>query len=159
VRFKNAQFDMVRLGIGLYGIDPAIAIQNQLQQIGTLKTVISQIRHIAPNESIGYGRRGHVLKPSRIAIVALGYADGLDRKLSNGNGYMLVNNKRAPIIGNICMDMTMIDVTEITCEEGNEVIVFGAEPSITDLAAQLQTIPYEILTSISHRVKRVYYAE
>ncbi len=159
VRFKNAQFDMVRLGIGLYGIDPAIAIQNQLQQIGTLKTVISQIRHIAPNESIGYGRRGHVLKPSRIAIVALGYADGLDRKLSNGNGYMLVNNKRAPIIGNICMDMTMIDVTEITCEEGNEVIVFGAEPSITELAEQLQTIPYEILTSISHRVKRVYYAE
>lgn len=159
VRFKNAQFDMVRLGIGLYGIDPAIAIQNQLQQIGTLKTVISQIRHISPNESIGYGRRGHVLKPSRIAIVALGYADGLDRKLSNGNGYMLVNNKRAPIIGNICMDMTMIDVTEITCEEGNEVIVFGAEPSITDLAEQLQTIPYEILTSISHRVKRVYYAE
>ncbi len=159
VRFKKAQFDMVRLGVGLYGIDPAFEIQNQLQQIGTLKTVISQIRHIEPSESIGYGRKGVVTKPSRIAIVAIGYADGLDRKLSNGVGYMLVNNKQAPIIGNICMDMTMIDVTEIDCQEGDEAIVFGANPTITQVAEKLQTIPYEILTSISQRVKRVYYAE
>ncbi len=159
VRFKNAQFDMVRLGIGLYGIDPALEVQKQLQAIGTLKTVISQIRNISVDESIGYGRRGTVNKPSRIAIVAIGYADGLDRKLSNGNGYMLVNGKQAPIIGSICMDMTMIDVTEINCQEGEEVIVFGGELSIEILAEKLGTIPYEILTSISQRVKRVYYAE
>lgn len=159
VRFKNAQFDMVRLGIGLYGIDPALEVQKQLQAIGSLKTVISQIRNISVEESIGYGRRGTVNKPSRIAIVAIGYADGLDRKLSNGNGYMLVNGKQAPIIGSICMDMTMIDVTEINCQEGDEVIVFGGELSIEILAEKLGTIPYEILTSISQRVKRVYYAE
>jgi alanine racemase len=159
VRFKNAQFDMVRLGIGLYGIDPALEIQKQLQAIGNLKTVISQIRNISAEESIGYGRKGSVKKPSRIAIVAIGYADGLDRKLSNGNGYMLVNGKQAPIIGSICMDMTMIDITEINCQEGDEVIVFGGELSIEILAEKLGTIPYEILTSISQRVKRVYYAE
>jgi alanine racemase len=159
VRFKNAQFDMVRLGIGLYGIDPALEVQKQLQAIGSLKTVISQIRNISVEESIGYGRRGTVNKPSLIAIVAIGYADGLDRKLSNGNGYMLVNGKQAPIIGSICMDMTMIDVTEIICQEGDEVIVFGGELSIEILADKLGTIPYEILTSISQRVKRVYYAE
>lgn len=159
VRFKNAQFDMVRLGIGLYGIDPALEVQKQLQAIGSLKTVISQIRNISVDESIGYGRRGTVNKPSRIAIVAIGYADGLDRKLSNGNGYMLVNGKKAPIIGSICMDMTMIDVTEINCQEGDEVAVFGGELGIEILAEKLGTIPYEILTSISQRVKRVYYAE
>ena len=159
VRFKNAQFDMVRLGIGLYGIDPALEVQKQLQAIGSLKTVISQIRNISVEESIGYGRRGTVNKPSRIAIVAIGYADGLDRKLSNGNGYMLVKGKQAPIIGSICMDMTMIDVTEINCQEGDEVIVFGGELNIEILAEKLGTIPYEILTSISQRVKRVYYAE
>jgi alanine racemase len=159
VRFKNAQFDMVRLGIGLYGIDPALEVQKQLQAIGSLKTVISQIRNISVDESIGYGRKGTVNKPSQIAIVAIGYADGLDRKLSNGNGYMLVNGKKAPIIGSICMDMTMIDVTEIICQEGDEVIVFGGELSIEIIAEKLGTIPYEILTSISQRVKRVYYAE
>lgn len=159
VRFKNAQFDMVRLGIGLYGIDPALKVQKQLQAIGNLKTVISQIRNISIEESIGYGRRGKVNRPSRIAIVAIGYADGLDRKLGNGNGYMLVNGKQATIIGSICMDMTMIDVTEIICQEGDEVIVFGGELNIEILAEKLGTIPYEILTSISQRVKRVYYAE
>jgi alanine racemase len=158
-RFKNAQFDMVRLGIGLYGIDPSLEVQKQLQAIGTLKTVISQIRNISEEESIGYGRRGKVSKPSRIAIVAIGYADGLDRQLGNKNGYMLVNGKQAPIIGSICMDMTMIDVTGINCKEGNEVIVFGGELSIETIANKLNTIPYEVLTSISQRVKRVYYAE
>ena len=159
VRFPDAQFDMVRLGIGLYGIDPAEEVQKQLQQIGTLKTVISQIRNISANESIGYGRKGKVDKASRIAITAIGYADGLNRRLSNGNGYMSVNGKPAPIIGNICMDMTMIDVTDIDCKEGDEVIVFGAEPVISSLAEKIGTIPYEILTSISQRVKRVYFYE
>ncbi len=159
VRFPKAQFDMVRLGIGLYGIDPAVELQNHLQQIGTLKTVISQIRNISAEESIGYGRKGKVDKASRIAITAIGYADGLNRKLSNGIGYMLVNGKPAPIVGNICMDMTMIDVTEIDCKEGNEVIVFGAELDINAVAEKVGTIPYEILTSISQRVKRVYFYE
>lgn len=159
VRFKHAQFDMVRLGIGLYGIDPALLVQNQLQQIGTLKTVISQIRQLEAGESVGYGRKGKVNKTSKIAITAIGYADGLNRLLSNGNGYMLVNGQQAPIIGNICMDMTMIDVTEINCKVGDEVIVFGNELPVTILAKQLNTIPYEILTSISQRVKRVYYYE
>lgn len=159
VRFPNAQFDMVRLGIGLYGIDPAEEVQKQLQQIGTLKTVISQIRTISADESIGYGRKGKVDKTSRIAITAIGYADGLNRKLSNGIGYMLVNGKAAPVIGNICMDMTMIDVTDIECMEGDEVIVFGAGLDISELAEKVGTIPYEILTSISQRVKRVYFYE
>ena len=159
VRFPNAQFDMVRLGIGLYGIDPAEEVQKQLQQIGTLKTVISQIRNISADESIGYGRKGKVDRASRIAIIAIGYADGLNRKLSNGIGYMLVNGKPAPIIGNICMDMTMIDVTNIDCKEGDEVIVFGAGLDISALADKVGTIPYEILTSISQRVKRVYFYE
>jgi alanine racemase len=159
VRFPDAQFDMVRLGIGLYGIDPAEEVQKQLHQIGTLKTVISQIRNISKDESIGYGRKGRVDRASRIAITAIGYADGLNRKLSNGNGYMLVNGKPAPIVGNICMDMTMIDVTDIECKEGDEVIIFGAELNISDVAKKVGTIPYEILTSISQRVKRVYYYE
>jgi alanine racemase len=159
VRFPDAQFDMVRLGIGLYGIDPAEEVQKQLHQIGTLKTVISQIRNISKDESIGYGRKGRVDRASRIAITAIGYADGLNRKLSNGNGYMLVNGKPAPIVGNICMDMTMIDVTDIECKEGDEVIIFGAELNISDVAKKVGTIPYEILTSISQRVKRVYFYE
>jgi alanine racemase len=159
VRFKHAQFNMVRLGIGLYGIDPTLLVQNQLQQIGTLKTVISQIRQLEAGESVGYGRKGKVNKPSKIAVTAIGYADGLNRLLSNGNGYMLVNGKQAPVIGNICMDMTMIDVTEINCKVGDEVIVFGNELPVTLMAKKLNTIPYEILTSISQRVKRVYYYE
>jgi alanine racemase len=150
---------MVRLGIGLYGIDPALVVQKQLQAIGSLKTVISQIRNISIVESIGYGRRGKVNKPSRIAIVAIGYADGLDRKLGNGNGYMLVNEKKAPIIGSICMDMTMIDVTGINCREGDEVLVLGKDIDINEIAGKIGTIPYEVLTGISQRVKRVYFYE
>lgn len=159
VRFPQGQFDMVRLGIGLYGIDPAMQLQNQLQHIGTLKTVISQIRNIEPGESIGYGRKGQVSQSSQIAIVAVGYADGINRKLSNGTGSMMVNGKPAPIIGNVCMDMTMLDVSGINCKEGDEVIVFGPEWSVEHIARQVGTIPYEILTSISQRVKRVYFYE
>lgn len=158
-RFKHAQFDMVRLGIGLYGIDPSDALTENLQHIGTLKTVISQIRNINPDESIGYGRKGKVNSTAKIAITAIGYADGLNRLLSNGNGYMLVNGKKAPIVGNICMDMTMVDVTEIDCKEGDEVIVFGKDLPVNIIAERINTIPYEILTSISQRVKRIYYYE
>ena len=158
-RFKHAHFDMVRLGIGLYGIDPAQLVQDKLQVIGTLKTVISQIRNIGARESIGYGRKGHLPNGGKIAIVAIGYADGLNRKLSNGVGYMLVQGKPAAIVGNICMDMTMLDISTIDCKVGDEVIVFGEQPHLNELATQIGTIPYEILTGISQRVKRVYYDE
>jgi alanine racemase len=159
VRFPEAQFDMVRLGIGLYGIDPAEEIQNKLQIIGTLKTVISQIRDLDIGESVGYGRKGKVEVPTKIAIVAIGYADGLNRLLSNGNGYMLINGKQAPIIGNICMDMTMLNINNIDCKEGDEVIVFGEKPNLLEISNAIQSIPYEILTGISQRVKRVYFFE
>ncbi len=155
-RFPQAQFDMVRLGIGLYGVNPAPNTL-PLQAIGTLKTLISQVRNIGAQESIGYGRKGKLAQDGKIAIVAIGYADGLDRKLSNGVGAMLVNGKLAPIVGNICMDMTMLDVSEIDCKAGDEVIVFGDNPTIATLSAQIGTIPYEILTGVSQRVKRVYF--
>ncbi len=159
VRFPEAHFDMVRLGIGLYGIDPSEKIQKELQQMGTLKTVISQLRSVKSHETIGYSRRGTLKQDSIIATVAIGYADGLSRKLGNGKGYMMVNEKKAPIVGSICMDMTMLDVTGIDCKEGDEVIVFGKEPNVIDVANKIGTIPYEILTSVSQRVKRVYFFE
>ena len=158
-RFPNAQFNMVRLGIGLYGIDPSAKLQKQLQQVGTLKTVISQIRTVKSHETVGYSRKGTVQRDSQIAIVAIGYADGFNRKLSNGKGYMLVNGQKAPVVGNVCMDMTMIDVTDIQCRAGDEVIVLGKEIDINDVAAKTGTIAYEVLTSISQRVKRVYFFE
>jgi alanine racemase len=159
IRFPDAQFEMVRLGIGLYGIDPSGKLQKELQHIGVLKTVISQLRQIQSHETVGYSRKGRVTRDTMIATVAIGYADGLNRRLGNGKGYMMVNGKRAPIIGSICMDMTMLDVTDIVCKEGDEVIVFGKEPNILDVADKIGTIPYEVLTAISQRVKRVYFWE
>ncbi|MFN5886112.1 MAG: bifunctional UDP-N-acetylmuramoyl-tripeptide:D-alanyl-D-alanine ligase/alanine racemase [Bacteroidota bacterium] len=159
VRFPDAQFDMVRLGIGLYGIDPSGNMQKELQHIGVLKTVISQLRQIRSHETVGYSRKGKVTRDTMIATVAIGYADGLNRRLGNGRGYMLVNGKRAPVVGSICMDMTMLDVTDIACKEGDEVIVFGKEPGIMEIADKTGTIPYEVLTAISQRVKRVYFWE
>lgn len=159
IRFPDAQFDMVRLGIGLYGIDPSSKLQKELQHIGVLKTVISQLRSIQSHETIGYSRKGKVNRDSVIATVAIGYADGLNRKLGNGKGYMLVNGQKAPIVGSICMDMTMLDVTDIPCKEGDEVIIFGKELNIIDVADKIGTIPYEVLTAVSQRVKRVYFWE
>jgi len=121
--------------------------------------VISQLREIKNYETVGYSRKGKVVQDSKIATVAIGYADGLNRRLGNGKGFMLVNGKHAQIIGSICMDMTMLDVTNIDCKEGDEVIVFGKEIDINDIADKVGTIPYEILTSVSQRVKRVYYYE
>lgn len=158
-RFPDAQFDMVRLGIGLYGIDPSEKMQKQLQTVGTLKTVISQVRHIRSHETVGYSRKGTVQRDSQIAVVAIGYADGLNRKLGNGKSYMMVNGQKAPIVGNICMDMCMIDVTGISCREGDEVIVFGKGIDINEVASKTGTIPYEVLTGVSQRVKRVYFYE
>jgi Alr-MurF fusion protein len=158
-RHKNLQFDMVRLGIGLYGIDSNAAMQQQLKNVSTLKTTIAQIKKIKAGDSVGYNRKGIALKDSVIATVRIGYADGYPRSMSNGAGHMLVNGKLAPVIGSVCMDMTMLDVTGIAATEGDDVIVFGAGLSVTQLAQWGNTIAYEILTGISQRVKRVYYEE
>ncbi|MES2591030.1 MAG: bifunctional UDP-N-acetylmuramoyl-tripeptide:D-alanyl-D-alanine ligase/alanine racemase [Bacteroidota bacterium] len=158
-RFPDAQFDMVRLGIGLYGIGAASTEQTQLQNVSTLKTSISQIKNIPARETIGYSRKGVASRDIQIATVPIGYADGLSRKLSDGKGKMMVKGKEAPIIGNVCMDMCMIDITDINANENDEVIVFGDSYPITQIAKDVGTIPYEILTNVSRRVKRVYYQE
>jgi alanine racemase len=158
-RFTKAQFDMVRLGIGLYGIDSSEKVQEKLMKVSTLKTTISQIKQVRKGDTVGYGRVGKVTKDKQIATVGLGYADGLNRKLSDGNGRMLINGKLVPVIGNVCMDMTMLDITGVDAREGDEVIVFGDNPKIEELAEAAETIPYEILTGISSRVKRVYFQE
>jgi len=158
-RFPEARFDMVRLGIGLYGISPLPEEQEYLQNVSTLRSVISQIKHVSPDETVGYNRRYKAPKETTIAIVPIGYADGLSRALSNGIGYLKVNGKFAPIVGSICMDMTMIDITGINVHEGDEVIIFGKELPITRLADEMGSIPYEILSGISQRVKRVYFQE
>jgi alanine racemase len=154
-RHPNLQFDMVRLGIGLYGIDSNLKLQN----VTTLKTTISQIRQVKKGESVGYSRKAIVNKDSVIATIRIGYADGYPRILGNGNGKMLLNDNLVPVIGNICMDMTMLDITGIEAEEGDEVLVFGEKLPVTKIAAWANTITYEILTNISQRVKRVYYEE
>jgi alanine racemase len=154
------QFDMVRLGIGLYGIDSASTGKIDLQQVATLKSIIAQVKELKKGETVGYGRKGILQRDSRIATVSIGYADGYSRRLGNGIGNMWVKNRFAPIVGTICMDMTMIDVTDIPgLKQGDEVIVFGKELPIQNLAIWADTIPYEIMTSISQRVKRVYYEE
>ena len=158
-RFPDAQFDMVRLGIGMYGIGVNQAEQVQLQNVSTLKTNISQIKNIPANDTIGYSRKGVALVDMQIATVPIGYADGLSRKLGNGKGKMIVKGKPAPIIGNVCMDMCMIDITNIHANENDEVIIFGDNYSIREVAKNADTIPYEILTNVSRRVKRIYFQE
>lgn len=156
-RFADYQMDMVRLGIGLYGVS-ASGIKG-LKNVSTLKTTILQIRDVPAGDSIGYSRMSYTKRDSRIAIIPIGYADGLDRHFSNGGGVVSIRGQRCPIIGNICMDACMIDVTDIDAREGDPVVIFGEELPVAELADQLKTIPYEILTSISPRVKRVYYRE
>ena len=156
-RFPEYQMDMVRLGIGLYGVS-ASGIHG-LRTVSTLKTTILQIQQVPAGDSIGYSRRSYVERDSRIAIIPIGYADGLDRHFSNGHGEVVIRGKRCPIIGNICMDACMIDVTDSDAQEGDPVIVFGEELPVSELSDRLRTIPYEILTSVSPRVKRVYYTE
>jgi alanine racemase len=159
VRFPGAQFEMVRLGIGLYGIGANAEEQAQLKNVSTLKTTISQIKNIPAGESIGYSRKFVAKKDMRIATVPIGYADGLSRRLSNGKGKMIIKGQKAPIVGNVCMDMCMLDITDIQCAEGDEVIVFGQEYSAYEIAKDMDTIPYEVFTGISRRVKRVYFHE
>ena len=154
-RYPGAQFDMVRLGIGLYGVNPYT--NEMLHNVSTLKTTILQIRDVPQEETVGYSRKGRLSRDSRIAAIPIGYADGLNRHLGNGNAYCMVNGQKAPYVGNICMDVCMIDVTDIECKEGDKVIIFGDNLPVTVLADVLHTIPYEILTSVSNRVKRVYY--
>jgi alanine racemase len=156
IRFNDAQFDMVRLGIGLYGVCTDTESQEKLLPASTLKSKIAQIKHISKGETIGYNRKGHATTDMTIATIPVGYADGLSRKLGNGKWNMIVNGKKAPITGNVCMDMVMIDVSNIDCEEGDEAYVFSVENPITEMAKVIETIPYEILTSYSPRVKRVF---
>jgi alanine racemase len=159
-RHSNLQFDMVRLGIGLYGVDNANGKEINLKTVATLKTTIAQIRNVKANETIGYNRMGILKRESKIATIRIGYADGFNRKLSNGVGSVFVKNKLAKVIGNVCMDMAMIDVTEIAnVQEGDEVEIFGEHVSVKQLAEWCNTIPYEIMTTISQRVKRVYIEE
>jgi alanine racemase len=149
--------EMVRLGIGIYGIDSSHQVQNQLQTVFAMKATISQLKSLKPGETVGYNRQGRILQPTKIATVGIGYADGLLRLAGNGRHQVLVRGQLAPTVGNICMDMCMVDVSKISdVQEGDEVIIFGKQPTVQDLADVYQTIPYEVFTNISSRVKRVY---
>jgi alanine racemase len=152
-RFPEAHFDMVRLGIGLYGIT---ANNAKLKHISTLKAIISQIKKVPKEEPVGYSQKGKLDRDSVIGIISIGYADGFNRKFSNRVGQVVVNGQKVPVIGNVCMDMCMIDLTDVEAKEGDEAIIFGEEHPISLLAEQLGTIPYEVLTSIGRRVKYVY---
>lgn len=155
--FPERQLDMCRLGIGLYGVD---SIDNRiLHTVSTLKTTILQLRHVPKEQTVGYSRKGHLDRDSVIAALPIGYADGLDRHLGNGHAYCLVCGKKAPYVGNICMDVALVDVTGIDCHEGDTVEIFGANLPVTTLSDALGTIPYEVLTSVSGRVKKVYYQD
>ena len=158
-RFPQYQFDMVRLGIGLYGVPTCEVDKGALIPVVSLKTTINQIKQIPKGDSIGYNRHGRAERDMRIGIVPVGYADGLSRLLGNGNGKFYVNDQQVPVVGDICMDMCMLDLTDIEASEGDTVIIFDAEHDIADIAKACQTIPYEIMTRVSQRVKRVYYQE
>lgn len=158
-RFPQYQFDMVRLGIGLYGVPTCEADKGLLQPVVSLKTTINQIKHIPAGDSIGYNRHGHADHDMRIGIVPIGYADGLSRLLGNGNGTFYVQNTPVKIVGDVCMDMCMLDLTNVEAQEGDTVVIFDAEHDINDIAKACKTIPYEIMTRVSQRVKRVYYQE
>ncbi|HCK21807.1 MAG TPA: bifunctional UDP-N-acetylmuramoyl-tripeptide:D-alanyl-D-alanine ligase/alanine racemase, partial [Bacteroidetes bacterium] len=159
-RFPDAQFDMVRLGIGLYGDDPSSSVQSQLLPVFVFRTTIAQVKSIQPGEAVGYGRSYIAEHPMRIAVLNVGYADGLRRSLSNGKGSVTVAGKRAPIVGRVCMDMCMVDVSHLPeAAPGMEAEIFGHHQSLRELAAAMETIPYEVLTGISQRIRRVYLEE
>jgi len=158
IDYPEFQFDMIRLGIGLYGINPTSSAVD-LENVYTFKSYISQIRYIPSKQSVGYGRRSISDQDRRVAILPLGYADGLNRLLSNGNGAVRIKGVVAPIVGNICMDMCMVDVSHINCEEGDMVVIFDSQAQIEEFAEVAQTIPYEVLTSIAQRVQRVFIEE
>ncbi len=159
IRFPKYQFDMVRLGIGLYGVDPTEGGGAKLKQVATLKTIVSQIKTIKAGNTVGYGRKGFAQGDMKLATLAIGYADGYSRSFSLGNGKVLIHGRLAPVVGNVCMDMTMVDITDIPVKEGDEAIIFGDGLPIQHLAQWSNTIPYEILTSTSERIKRVFFAD
>lgn len=158
-RFPEAQFDMVRIGIGLYGISVNKEVEKEVQKAIAWKSMISQVKAIEPGESVGYSRTFIAWKPMRIAVVPVGYADGFRRSLSGGRGGMIIREQYCPVVGNVCMDMCMLDVSAIDCREGDDVEIIGPKQSIETLAEQIGTIPYEILTSLSKRLQRVYLEE
>ena len=158
--FPERQMDMCRLGLGLYGYDPrGNETQAALIPVSSLKTTILQLRHVPKEETVGYSRRGVLTRDSVIAAIPIGYADGLNRHLGRGAGYCLVHGQRAPYVGNICMDVAMIDVTDIPCHEGDSVEIFGDHLPATVLSDILDTIPYEVLTGVSNRVKKIYFQD
>lgn len=157
-RFPEAQMDMVRLGIGLYGISPEPEVQRQLREVSKLVTRISQIKEIPQGDSVGYNRAWVATRPTRLAILPIGYADGLNRHLG-GNGQVMIAGRKAPIVGKVCMDMCFVDVTDIPCKEGDRAVFFGEGDLLESNAAAAGTIPYELLTAVSPRVKRVYVQE
>ena len=160
-RFPAAQFDMVRLGVGLYGVEAGTANPQHLLPVGALKTTVSQIKTLLAGTTVGYGRRGAATAHARrVATLAIGYADGYDRRFGNGGGEVLLHGRRAPVVGSVCMDMVMVDVTAIPeARPGDVAVVFGAGLGIAELAARIGTIPYELLTNVSERVKRVFVSE
>ena len=158
-RFPEAQLDMVRLGIGLYGVSPEPDVQKNIKQVSRLVTQVSQIKDIPAGDTVGYNCRWRAERPSRIAIITIGYADGLHRRLGYGKGIVLVGGREAPIVGSVCMDMCFIDVTDIDCHEGDRVVIFGEGDLLQRNAKAAGTIPYELLTAVSPRVKRIYYHE
>ena len=163
-RFPEYHFDMCRLGIGMYGFsflspNSPLPIANSLKNVCTLKTTILSIKTVNTGETIGYGRHTTLNEPRQIAVIPIGYADGFDRRFSNYGGEVVVRGKRCPVVGNVCMDQAMIDITGTDAQVGDIVEIFGDRLPIAELANKLGTIPYEVLTSISHRVQRVYFHE
>lgn len=154
MNYPESQFDMVRTGIGIYGYGNEASIDKQLQPVFSLKTVISQIHTLKAGDTVGYSRAMKVTVPTRIATLPLGHADGISRAYGNGTGWVTIAGKKAPIAGNVCMDMIMVDVTGIDCREGDEVLIFGSNPDANTLANAIGSISYELLTAISQRVKR-----
>jgi len=155
VNYPEAQFDMVRIGIGIYGFGNDRAETKRLKNVFSLTSIISQIHQVEPEETVGYNRAFVAKSHVKTATIPIGHADGISRKLGNGNGHVLINNQKAPIIGNVCMDMIMVDITGIACNEGDEVILFNSQKMVEEIAKKTDTISYEILTAISQRVQRV----
>ncbi len=155
INYPKAQFDMVRVGIGLYGFGNNPQETANLKNTHTLKSIISQIHIVQPGETVGYNRAFVANKVTKSATIPVGHADGISRKLGNKNGFVIINNQPVPIIGNVCMDMIMVDVTSIECKEGDEVILFNHQQHVDYMAHKCETIPYEILTALSQRIKRL----
>jgi alanine racemase len=157
INYPEAHLDMVRTGIGLYGFGNNTEVNQHLKPIATLKTIISQIHTLKSGESLGYNRAFKATETTKTATLPIGHADGISRQLGNGKGFVIINNQKAAILGNVCMDMIMVDVTSINCKEGDEVVIFNSKQTAEALAEKMNSISYELLTAVSQRVKRVFY--